>query len=221
MDERAPGVAREGWCSCRRRELAMQVAEATHKYARGTGISVVPVYGGAPMMQQIRALERGADIVVGTPGRVLDHIRRQSLTLDAIHVLVLDEADEMLDMGFAEDIDAILEATPERAPDDAVLGNDAGAAERDCGPAPRRTGQDHDRPRENRRRKTPASAASGLHRPTRAQGGRAPARARHGKPDVGARLLPHASGGRHAGRDAERARLQGRGHSRWHAAAPA
>ena len=90
----------------------MQVAEATHKYARGTGISVVPVYGGAPMMQQIRALERGADIVVGTPGRVLDHIRRQSLTLDAIHVLVLDEADEMLDMGFAEDIDAILEATP-------------------------------------------------------------------------------------------------------------
>ena len=94
------------------RELAMQVAEATHKYARGTGISVVPVYGGAPMMQQIRALERGADIVVGTPGRVLDHIRRQSLSLDAVHVLVLDEADEMLDMGFAEDIDAILEATP-------------------------------------------------------------------------------------------------------------
>ena len=112
------------------RELAMQVAEATHKYARGTGISVVPVYGGAPMMQQIRALERGADIVVGTPGRVLDHIRRQSLALDAIRVLVLDEADEMLDMGFAEDIDAILEATPARAPDDALLGDDAGAAAR-------------------------------------------------------------------------------------------
>ena len=94
------------------RELAMQVAEATHKYARGTGLLVVPVYGGAPMTQQIRALDRGVDIVVGTPGRMLDHIRRQSLGLDAVRVLVLDEADEMLDMGFAEDIDAILEATP-------------------------------------------------------------------------------------------------------------
>src|SRR5262245_19195495 len=94
------------------RELAMQVAEAVHKYARGSGLTVVPVYGGAPMMQQMRALERGADIVVGTPGRVLDHLRRQSLALDAVRLLVLDEADEMLDMGFAEDIDAILEATP-------------------------------------------------------------------------------------------------------------
>ena len=87
----------------------MQVAEATHKYARGTGLSVVPLYGGASMPQQIRALERGADIVVATPGRALDHIRRRSLTLDAIELLVLDEADEMLDMGFAEDIDAILD----------------------------------------------------------------------------------------------------------------
>src|SRR3954469_21965379 len=94
------------------RELAIQVAEAVHKYARGSGLTVVPVYGGAPMMQQIRALDRGADIVVGTPGRVLDHLRRQSLALDAVAILVLDEADEMLDMGFAEDLDAILEATP-------------------------------------------------------------------------------------------------------------
>src|SRR5215218_10047572 len=89
------------------RGLAMQVAEAAHKYARGSGRTVVPVYGGAPMMQQIRALDRGADIVVGTPGRILDHIRRNSLTLDAVRMLVLDEADEMLDMGFAEDIDTI------------------------------------------------------------------------------------------------------------------
>ncbi|HVH56709.1 MAG TPA: DEAD/DEAH box helicase [Vicinamibacterales bacterium] len=95
------------------RELAMQVAEATHKYARGTGLAVAPLYGGASMMQQIRALERGADIVVATPGRALDHIRRRSLTLDGVKLLVLDEADEMLDMGFAEDIDAILESTPE------------------------------------------------------------------------------------------------------------
>ena len=95
------------------RELAMQVAEATHKYARGSGVTVVPLYGGASMLQQIRALERGADIVVATPGRALDHLRRQSLSLDAVEMLVLDEADEMLDMGFAEDIDAILESTPE------------------------------------------------------------------------------------------------------------
>src|SRR5687768_10215002 len=73
------------------RELAMQVAEATHKYARGSGLIVVPLYGGASMMQQIRALERGADIVVGTPGRILDHLRRQSLVLDGVRVLVLDE----------------------------------------------------------------------------------------------------------------------------------
>ena len=95
------------------RELAMQVSEATHKYARGAGITVVPVYGGASMIQQIRSLERGADIVVGTPGRVLDLVRRGSLALDGVRVLILDEADEMLDMGFAEDLDEILNATPE------------------------------------------------------------------------------------------------------------
>jgi ATP-dependent RNA helicase DeaD len=94
------------------RELAMQVAEAVYKYARGSGLGVIPVYGGASMSQQVRALERGADIVVGTPGRVHDHIRRRSLDLTMLQVLVLDEADEMLDMGFAEDLDAILDATP-------------------------------------------------------------------------------------------------------------
>ena len=94
------------------RELAMQVAEAVHKYANGTGLSVVPLYGGASMEQQIRALARGVDIVVATPGRALDHLRRQTLSLDAVRMLVLDEADEMLDMGFAEDIETILQATP-------------------------------------------------------------------------------------------------------------
>ena len=93
------------------RELAMQVSEAIHKYARGTGIQVVPLYGGASMEQQIRSLKRGADIAVATPGRALDHLRRKTLTLDQIRVLVLDEADEMLDMGFVDDIEAILEAT--------------------------------------------------------------------------------------------------------------
>jgi ATP-dependent RNA helicase DeaD len=94
------------------RELAMQVAEAVHKYARGSRLTVLPLYGGAPMLQQIRALERGANIVVATPGRALDHIRRGTLKLDRLDVLILDEADEMLDMGFAEDLDAILDATP-------------------------------------------------------------------------------------------------------------
>jgi ATP-dependent RNA helicase DeaD len=94
------------------RELAMQVAEAIHKYARGSGIAVVPVYGGASMFQQIRSLERGADIVVATPGRALDLLRRESLDLSSLQMLVLDEADEMLDMGFADDLDAILQATP-------------------------------------------------------------------------------------------------------------
>jgi ATP-dependent RNA helicase DeaD len=91
----------------------MQVSEAIHRYARGTGLAVVPLYGGASMQQQIRALDRGADIVVATPGRALDHIRRKTLKLDAVRVLVLDEADEMLDMGFAEDIETILQETPD------------------------------------------------------------------------------------------------------------
>ena len=95
------------------RELAMQVAEALHKYAKGSMLNVVPVYGGAPMDHQIRALRRGAEVVVGTPGRVLDHLRRGTLALGTVEVLVLDEADEMLDMGFAEDIDAIVAETPE------------------------------------------------------------------------------------------------------------
>ena len=95
------------------RELAMQVAEALHKYAKGSNLNVVPVYGGAPMDHQIRALRRGTEVVVGTPGRVLDHIRRRTLDLSLVQVLVLDEADEMLDMGFAEDIDAIVAETPD------------------------------------------------------------------------------------------------------------
>jgi ATP-dependent RNA helicase DeaD len=94
------------------RELAIQVSEAVHKYARGYPFQVVPLYGGASMELQVRSLRRGATIVVATPGRALDHLRRQTLVIDALEVLVLDEADEMLDMGFAEDIDAIIAQTP-------------------------------------------------------------------------------------------------------------
>jgi ATP-dependent RNA helicase DeaD len=94
------------------RELAMQVAEAVHKYGKSMGVCALPVYGGASMENQLRMLKRGVDVVVATPGRALDHIRRKTLRLDAVKVVVLDEADEMLDMGFAEDLEAILEATP-------------------------------------------------------------------------------------------------------------
>jgi len=95
------------------RELAMQVAEAIHKYAKQTRLTVVPLYGGAPMHQQVRALGRGVDVVVATPGRALDHLRRETLDLASLEVMVLDEADEMLDMGFAEDLEAILTSTPD------------------------------------------------------------------------------------------------------------
>ncbi len=94
------------------RELAMQVAEAVHKYGKSMGIVALPIYGGAPMETQLRALKRGVDVVVATPGRALDHIRRKTLRLDHVKMVVLDEADEMLDMGFAEDLEAILESTP-------------------------------------------------------------------------------------------------------------
>jgi ATP-dependent RNA helicase DeaD len=108
-------VATRGLVLVPTRELAMQVSEAIQKYATRLGLTVVAIYGGAPMDGQIRSLKRGADVVVATPGRALDHLRRSTLRLDAIRVLVLDEADEMLDMGFAEDLEAILRATsPER-----------------------------------------------------------------------------------------------------------
>ncbi|XXU37787.1 DEAD/DEAH box helicase [Sorangium sp. So ce1000] len=94
------------------RELAMQVAEAMHRYGRRLGVHVLSVYGGQPFGQQLRALRRGVHIVVATPGRALDHIGRGTLLLDGIRTVVLDEADEMLDMGFAEALEEILSATP-------------------------------------------------------------------------------------------------------------
>ena len=94
------------------RELAMQVSEAVFKYGSGLAVKALPVYGGQPIRRQLRALQRGVHVVVATPGRAIDHIRRGSLALDTIRTVILDEADEMLDMGFAEDIEGILEATP-------------------------------------------------------------------------------------------------------------
>ena len=95
------------------RELAIQVAEAFQKYAAHlAGFHVMPIYGGQDYRTQFRQLERGVQVVVGTPGRVMDHIRRGTLKLDTLQALVLDEADEMLRMGFIEDIEWIMEQTP-------------------------------------------------------------------------------------------------------------
>src|SRR6195952_2284361 len=96
------------------RELAVQVSEALHRYGRELGARVLPVYGGAPIVRQLRSLESGVDVVVATPGRALDLVNRGALKLGAVGTVVLDEADEMLDMGFAEDLEAILDETPEQ-----------------------------------------------------------------------------------------------------------
>jgi ATP-dependent RNA helicase DeaD len=96
------------------RELAIQVAEAFQKYATHiSGFHVLPVYGGSDFRGQLRQLQRGVHVVVGTPGRVMDHMRRGTLDLSALKTLVLDEADEMLRMGFIDDVQWILEQTPE------------------------------------------------------------------------------------------------------------
>lgn len=95
------------------RELAIQVAEAFQKYAHHLpGFHILPLYGGQSMVVQLRQLQRGAQVIVGTPGRVMDHLGRGSLVLDDLRILVLDEADEMLRMGFIDDVEWILTHTP-------------------------------------------------------------------------------------------------------------
>jgi len=96
------------------RELAMQVAEELNKIGKFSGTVAVPIYGGQSIERQFRSLNRGIDIVVGTPGRVIDHIRRKTLNLSEACTVVLDEADEMLNMGFVEDMRTILQETPEK-----------------------------------------------------------------------------------------------------------
>ena len=96
------------------RELALQVSEAFEKYAAHfKGVHVLPVYGGQGYGVQLSALRRGVHIVVGTPGRIMDHLEKGTLDLSQLRFLVLDEADEMLKMGFAEDVETILASTPE------------------------------------------------------------------------------------------------------------
>jgi ATP-dependent RNA helicase DeaD len=114
IDRLDPEVARpQALVVCPTRELAVQVSEAIYGLGRARGIRVVPIYGGQPIDRQLRALRSGAQIVVGTPGRLLDHLRRTTLDVTDIRLVVLDEADEMLAMGFIEDIELILDALPE------------------------------------------------------------------------------------------------------------
>src|SRR4051812_30469927 len=95
------------------RELALQVAEAFSRYGAHLPVNVLPIYGGSPYGPQMAGLKRGAQVVVGTPGRVIDHLEKRTLDLSKLDYLVLDEADEMLQMGFAEDVERILADTPE------------------------------------------------------------------------------------------------------------
>ncbi|MDD3239487.1 MAG: DEAD/DEAH box helicase, partial [Lachnospira sp.] len=99
---------------CPTRELAIQVAEEIRKLAKFmSDIKVLPVYGGQEIVRQIKSLKTGVQIVVGTPGRVMDHMRRKTVHFDNVSMVILDEADEMLDMGFREDMETILLDTPE------------------------------------------------------------------------------------------------------------
>lgn len=100
---------------CPTRELAIQVSEEIYKLsALKRGIHSVPIYGGQSYDRQIRALKQGVQIVIGTPGRILDHLERRTLRLDTVRMVVLDEADEMLDMGFRDDIEKVLRTVPEQ-----------------------------------------------------------------------------------------------------------
>ena len=203
------------------RELAIQVAEALHSYGAKLGAVVLPIYGGAEFGRQAQVLKRGVHVVVATPGRALDHIRRGTLNLSALAAVVLDEADEMLDMGFAEDIELILDAAPARAADGAVFGHAAAAHRGHRRQAPARPGARADRAREDREGGAAPRAADRLHRAARAQGGRARARAGSRVAGAGAGLCAHAHRGRRAGREAARPRLPGRGAARWAVAGPA
>ena len=99
---------------CPTRELAIQVADEIRNLAKYMhGIKILPIYGGQDIVRQIRGLKDGTQIIIGTPGRVMDHMRRKTVKFDQVHTVVLDEADEMLNMGFLEDMETILSQLPE------------------------------------------------------------------------------------------------------------
>lgn len=111
IDVKSPHV--QGIIIAPTRELAIQVSEELYKIGMDARAKVLAVYGGSDIQRQIRSLKKGPHIIVGTPGRILDHIKRRTLKLNNVHTLILDEADEMLNMGFIDDIEAILETVPD------------------------------------------------------------------------------------------------------------
>ena len=110
IDPKIRGV--QGLVLAPTRELAIQVAERISRFSRYKPLKVLAVYGGESIQNQIRELERGVNIVVGTPGRIIDHLKRRTLNLALTNIVVLDEADRMLDMGFIDDIEYIIRSTP-------------------------------------------------------------------------------------------------------------
>ena len=128
-----PSIKRiQGVVLCPTRELAIQVADEFRKLAKFIhGIKVLPIYGGQQISKQIRSLKGGVQIIIGTPGRVMDHMRRRTVKLDNVKVMVLDEADEMLNMGFREDIETILKDMPKEA-NSLIFSNYAKSNKRDC-----------------------------------------------------------------------------------------
>ena len=111
---------------CPTRELAIQVSEEIRRLAKYMhGVKVLPIYGGQEIGRQIRSLKDGVQVIIGTPGRVMDHMRRKTIKMDQVHTVVLDEADEMLNMGFREDIETILSGSAGRKTDSFVLSDNA------------------------------------------------------------------------------------------------
>lgn len=107
-----PGIkAVQGLILCPTRELALQVTEQINLLGKAVGVRAVAIYGGASYSDQIHGIKTGATIVVGTPGRLVDHLKRGTLNLKSVRTIVLDEADEMISMGFKEDLEVILEAS--------------------------------------------------------------------------------------------------------------
>ena len=129
VDARRPGdgARRRPSCSRRRASSRCRSPRRSTSTASELGVRVVPVYGGQPITTQLHRLARGVDVVVATPGRAVDHLDRGTLRFDEVDTVVLDEADEMLDMGFADDLEKILGVAPRDPPDGAVLGDDRGA----------------------------------------------------------------------------------------------
>ena len=188
----------------------MQLAEAVHRYGKTIGVRVLPVYGGASMDSQLRALHRGVDVVVATPGRALDHVNRKSLKLEGIRTLVLDEADEMLDMGFAEDLEAILAATPSERQTALFSATLPPRIVSIAGKHLRNPAADRDRAGDDGGGEDAEGAADGLRRRAGAQAGGAGAGAGHRVADGGAGVLPDAAGGGRSDGGAEEPRAAGR-----------